>query len=411
MPRRLKVLMSAYACEPGKGSEPGVGWNLAVHMARFHDVWVLTRANNQSVIESELKRSPVENLRFCYHDLPSWARFWKRGPRGVQPYYYLWQLTAINVVRALDRQVGFDLAHHVTFVKYWAPTCVAFLNVPFIWGPVGGGVSAPVPFWRDLGLNGMLYEVLRTVGRWLGECDPLVRLTARRAAVALATTRETAARITRIGAKNVEMMLEVALSENELDRLAKGSAPPNRPFRFVYIGRLLPLKGQHLALRAFAQAAMPESEYWIIGAGPARNSLQQLTNALGLRSKVHFLGQLPRSETLEKLAQCHVLVHPSLHESGGWACPEAMAAGKPVICLDIGGPAVQVTDECGFKIPATSPPQTVRLLTEAMVRLYGDAVLYARMSAAARDRARTQFNWMTKAVRLSEIYLAACENK
>jgi len=411
MSQRLKVLMSAYACEPGKGSEPGVGWNIAVHMARFHDVWVLTRANNRHSIEAALERNPVENLRFCYHDLPPWARFWKRGPRGVQPYYYLWQLTAYRVVRLLHQQVNFDLAHHVTFVKYWAPASVGFLDVPFVWGPVGGGVSAPMPFWRGLGPGGILYEALRTAGRWFGECDPLVRLTARRAAVALATTRETAARITRLGAKKVELMLEVALSQDELERLGSVNVPPTRPFRFVYIGRLLPLKGQHLALQAFARAGLADAQYWVIGGGPARKRLEQLAATLGIQPNVRFFGQMQRASALERLAECHVLVHPSLHESGGWACPEAMAAGKPVICLDIGGPAVQVTDECGFKIPAVSPQQTVQLLSDAMRRLYADHVLYATMSNAARKRAKTHFNWITKAARLNELYLAACQPK
>jgi hypothetical protein len=76
------VLLSAYACEPGKGSEPGIGWNLARHLAEHHEVWVLTRTNNRPAIEAELARNPVPGLHFVYHDLPPWARFWKRGQRG-----------------------------------------------------------------------------------------------------------------------------------------------------------------------------------------------------------------------------------------------------------------------------------------------------------------------------------------
>ena len=64
MVKRLKVLMSAYACEPGKGSEPGVGWTVAREMARHHDIWVITRANNRPVIEAELARNPQPGLHF-----------------------------------------------------------------------------------------------------------------------------------------------------------------------------------------------------------------------------------------------------------------------------------------------------------------------------------------------------------
>ena len=77
--KSLKVLISAYACEPHKGSEPGVGWNWARQIAEFAEVWVITRANNREIIEEEFKRNPVSNLHFIYVDLPKSLRFWKKG--------------------------------------------------------------------------------------------------------------------------------------------------------------------------------------------------------------------------------------------------------------------------------------------------------------------------------------------
>ena len=95
-------------------------------------------------------------------------------------------------------------------------------------------------------------------------------------------------------------------------------------------------KGFHLGLRAFACANLPDAEYWILGDGAELNQLQILADNLGIAQRVKFWGKLSREETLNKLRDCHVLVHPSLHDSGGWVCLEAMAAGRPVICLDLG---------------------------------------------------------------------------
>ena len=50
----LRVLVSAYACEPGRGSEPGVGWHWVREIARFNEVWVITRMNNRKAIETAL---------------------------------------------------------------------------------------------------------------------------------------------------------------------------------------------------------------------------------------------------------------------------------------------------------------------------------------------------------------------
>jgi len=50
----LKVLLSAYACRPDMGSEPGVGWNMARELVKHYKIWVITRAENRPFIEAEL---------------------------------------------------------------------------------------------------------------------------------------------------------------------------------------------------------------------------------------------------------------------------------------------------------------------------------------------------------------------
>ncbi len=403
MTRRLKILISAYACEPGKGSEPGVGWNFAVHMARHHDIWVLTRANNRPVIEPELARRPIPSLHFVYYDLPRWARFWKRGQRGVQLYYYLWQLGALGVARRLHAEVGFDLVHHVTFVCYWKPTFLPWLGIPYVLGPLGGGESAPKAFWPSLGLRGIVYEAVRETARWLGERDPLVRRSVREALVVLATTPETAARAEQLGAGMVKCVSQVALPKEELTVLAALPDPPPSPTRFLGLGRLLGWKGQHLGLEAFARAKLEDAEYWIVGDGPERRRLERLVRHLGVGDRVRFFAQVPREQVLELLSEVHALVHPSLHDSGGWVCLEAMAAGRPVICLDLGGPAMQVTEETGFRVAATSPAVAITGLANAMRALATDLALRSRMGAAARERARA-FAWAQRVRQVADWY-------
>ena len=402
--RRLRVLLSAYACEPRKGSEPGVGWNMAREVANHHDVWVLTRANNRSAIETELARDPVSNLHFVYFDLPRWFRWWKREQRGVQLYYYLWQVGAFYAARRTHRKVRVDLVHHVTFVSYWKPSLLAMLPVPFLWGPVGGGDSAPKAFWADSGLRGSFYEAIREGARWLGEQDPFVRVAARRSVLALATTEETAGRMRKLGARDVRVFSQVGLNEAEIERSGTYEGGKEGIATFVSIGRLLHWKGFHLGLRAFARADLPDSEYWVVGDGPERKRLQALSEQLGVAGRVTFCGQLSREETLSRLDRCDVLIHPSLHDSGGWVCLEAMAAGHPVVCLDLGGPATQVTQETGIKVAAHNPRQAVVDLAKAMKALAASQDLMKRMGEAGRERVAREFSWSRKAENMSVLY-------
>lgn len=400
----MKVLISAYACEPGLGSEPGVGWNVALAIAQHHEVWVLTRIAHQPGIEAELSRNPLTNIHFVYFDPFNWTDDWRRGQRGVQLHYYLWQIQAYFEAQRLHRQIHFDLIHHITYVKYWGPSFLSLLPTPFIWGPVGGGETAPKAFWGDFSRRGQVYEVLRDVAHWVGELDPFVHLTARRSTLALATTEETAERLRQLKAKNVQVFSQLGLLKEELDLLSQYPVPEENPVRFISIGRLLHWKGFHLGLRAFAAAQLEQAEYWIVGDGPEQERLQLLTEDLGITTQVKFWGGLAREEALSQLGQCHVLSHPSLHDSGGLVCLEAMAAGRPVICLDLGGPATQVTEETGFKISAVTPEQAVQDLAEAMTRLANDPQLRTRMGQAAQRRVSEVYHWDGKGRLFAQFY-------
>ncbi len=401
----MKILMSAYSCEPGKGSEPGVGWNFVRAVAKYHEVWVLTRPDEgREVIEAELARNPIPNLHFIYFTLPIWGGGWKWKFGAMQLHYYLWQIQAYFVARRLHRQIDFDIAHHVTFVKYSRPSFLCLLPIPFIWGPVGGGEFAPRAFWQDFSLSNKIHETVRMLACWVFESDPFARLTAQRSVLAKATTEDTAARVRKMGARNVQVYSESGLPREEIARLAQCSVSSDSPVRFASVGRLLHWKGFHLGLRAFAQAKLPDAEYWVFGDGPEKKRLQCLADKLGIAQQVKFWNKLPREETLRKLGECTALVHPSLHDSGGWVCLEAMAAGRPVLCLDLGGPAVQVTEQTGFKVPAHTPEQAVRDLSEGMVSLAKDLDLRVRMGEAGRRRVSEMFDWEVKASHLAQLY-------
>jgi glycosyltransferase involved in cell wall biosynthesis len=394
-PKRLKVLISAYSCGPDMGSEPGIGWNTVCQAARHHEVWVITRRKNQEAIERALAAKDLPGVRFVYFDYPRWARFWKKGSRGVHLYFYLWQLGASFAAKKLLREVRFDVAHHITFGTYSYPSFLSLLNVPYIWGPVGGGESAPFAFWKTMGWRGFLFESVRTAARKRGEFDPLTRRTAQKAAVAMATTAETAKRISAMGAGRILTQSVAALNEDDLQVLQRIPTREKEPFRIFSVGRLLHWKGFHLGLEAFAWLAKehPGSEYWLIGDGPERQQLEGMASRLGVGQAVTFFGNISRSETLRKITECDAMLFPSLHDSGGWASVEAMAAGRPVVCLDLGGPAVQVTQSTGYKIAARDPRQTIKALGEALLSLAKDRILRERMSEACRQRVRDEFNW------------------
>jgi glycosyltransferase involved in cell wall biosynthesis len=406
--RRLRILLSAYACEPHKGSEPGIGWNWAAALAHAgHDVWVLTRANNRGAIEGALADKPVPNLRFVYYDLPVWARWWKRRGRGVRLYYVLWQWGAYQLARRLCRELRFDLVHHITFGVFRHPSFMAFLDVPFIFGPVGGGESAPRQLRGTFPLRGYLIDLARDFANWAVRLDPLMTAVYRRSVATLCKTHETLARIPEKYRDKCLVQVEVGTDDAlpACHRERKDGC-----FQVLYVGRLIYWKGLHLGLMAFAKFSEthPDARLTIIGSGPDELWLRRLAHRLGLTDNVTWIPWLERAMVMRAYPRHDVFLFPSLHDSSGNAVLEALSCGLPVVCLDVGGPALLVDASCGFRVPARKPKpeEVVTGLAQALAKLAQEPELMRSMGAAAAQRVHEHFSWTRQAARMEHLYLA-----
>jgi glycosyltransferase involved in cell wall biosynthesis len=408
MVERRHVLVSAFACRPDRGSEPGVGWSWVKILEQDHDLWVMTTPPEDPLIAQAMEERTSPGVHWIYFNpIGEWR--YDDSSRFKALYYYLWQLRGYLEARRLRRSVRIDLSHHVTFCRYWMPSLLALLPEPFVWGPVGGGEDTPRGFERMFERSDRLRERLRSAARTLFQFDPLARLTARRAAVALATTGESAAGMARLGAERPLVLSQLSLSDEEFATLDGPPPPRDVPVRFISIGRLLHWKGFDLGLRAFAAARSLglDGKYWVVGDGPARRPLETLAAELGIADHVRFWGVVPRSRVLELLGEAHVLVHPSLHESGGMVVLEAMAAGRPVICLDAGGPALLVDEASGVRVPPTDPERAVEAIRLAMERFAADRDAIDAAGRAARSRAAERFSWHAKRRTTRKLYSMA----
>ncbi|MBN9526733.1 MAG: glycosyltransferase family 4 protein [Alphaproteobacteria bacterium] len=411
----MKVLLMAYACAPDRGSEPGLGWGWATTLAGLgHDVCVVTRASSRPAIEAALTARPQPRLTVVYHDLPPWARRLKArfGGLATRAYYLAWMRSVTPRLRELAATGRFDVAHHVTFAQYWSGTALDSLDLPLLWGPVGGGEPCEAAFWPGLGWRGATYEALRRLLPRLAEHRPALRRLAGRCRLAVATTPETAERMRAIGAASVMLQSQVALAPETLNQLASSSAGDGGTsvagtgLRLVALGPLLPHKGLHLALAALAKVA-GDWHLEVIGDGPQRARLARLADDLGIGARVTFVGRLPQAEAHRRLARSHALIFPALHDSGGFAVAEAMAAGLAIVCLRRGGPAQLVPDEAGIKVAAATPDEAVAGLASAITSLVADPPRCAALGRVGRSHAVRNFLWPTRATALYDRFLKA----
>jgi glycosyltransferase involved in cell wall biosynthesis len=158
--------------------------------------------------------------------------------------------------------------------------------------------------------------------------------------------------------------------------------------RLLCVGRLIPIKGHLVLLRAFAAAKLelPGLQLDIAGRGALEPALKALARELGIADSVHFLGHVnPIQAAIERSA---VVVVPSMGEGFGMVALEAMERGRPVVAAAIGGLGELVRDgETGVLVPAGEAEP----LRAAIVRVAGDLELARRMGEAGRRRALTRF--------------------
>ena len=390
----MNILLSAYSCHPTDGSEPAIGWNWATCIAtNGHNVVVMTRGLNRARIESDLGGQPPPGVRFEYHDLPRVWHLLYKLPLGNYLYYVLWQRTAANRARGLHREESFDLAHHITWGSFRVPSWMGRLGIPFTFGPVGGGEDTPRRLRAGLGWRGRLWDALRRVSSAL--MAPWMAPTYDSATQIVTTTRETRDALPARFRNRAVCRPAVGIDADLVRRRTHASRPVRLSSRLelLFVGRLLPWKGVHLIVKALAELRGAEHDVHltVVGSGRDRRRLEGLSRQLGVERMISWKGWLPRDTVIGLYSQFDLFTFPSLHDSGGMAVLEAMSFGLPVLCLDLGGPAMAVDGSCGHVIDTRDrdEAEVVAAIREFLCEVLEGRTALASLACGARARAES----------------------
>jgi glycosyltransferase involved in cell wall biosynthesis len=400
----VKILLSAFACEPNRGSELGVGWNWALSLGQAgHTVVVLTRSISRLAIEQAMKKEPRDlDLRFEYFDVPKPLRWQTRGPLHL--HAMLWQWRAAAFAGKLHDRYRFDCVHHVTFAGLRSPIFMGRLGIPFILGPVGGGERAPWRLRHGYSLSGLAFDAARDVANHMIRYTPFMNDMFTRAERIYVTSPETMRIMPRRFRDKAQIELAIGAEEPGAPPAAAVRQAPrtDASFRVLYAGRFIDCKGMHIGLPSFARLAraVPGARLTMVGEGPAGRRWRRLAEELGIASMIDWLPWQERAAMTKLYADHDVLLFPAMHDSGGTVVLEAMNYGLPTVCLKLGGPATLVNESCGHAVdPAGKTVAEVAAeLGEALIAL-SPASARAALAVAAKSRCR-EFSWREKVTRI-----------
>ena len=398
------ILISAYGCEPLKGSEAGVGWNWVIQMAQHNRLHVITRANNQASIEAHLPNELKNNIIFHYYDAPSFIRQLKKRAKRLYFYYFVWQIGIIPIVRHIIKTERIDYTMHLTFGSMWMPTFLPFFSTSFIWGPIGGGDCEPRPFLKLLPFKQKVIQSFRYVMNALSFMHPGVMFAAYRAKVILARTPNTARAIPNCFRAKVQTILETAMEDSVFEHKCVYHLNDD-VVRMITTGRLLPNKNILTAVKSLGY--IPKDyrvRLTIIGSGYQRREIEETAKRIGRSQDVVIIDELPREEVLAVVERSDIFLFPSLREGGSWSLMEAMAIGLPVICLDWAGMAIITDDNCAIRLPVSNPEQMPKDMAAAIITLIKNPGLREAMGKAGRNRIKEVYNWKTKGLFVEQLF-------
>lgn len=411
---RPRVLVVADSANPEWSSASLVGWSLTNALRSVAEVHLVTHLRNRenleragwvegrdfTAIDPSAVEAPVTRVGEGIRKLTRLGWTWTTAFSTVA-YYWFESL----VWRRFGREIRarrWDVVHRITPVSPAVPSTLAArcrrAGVPFVLGPVNGGVPWPREF----------RQALRREGEWLSYVRG-----ARKLLPAYRSTRSSAAALL-AGSSYVWEDLApyrertVYLPENAIDpERFRGVARPRAegPLRIVFVGRLVPLKGVDMLI----EAAVPllqagKATLDLVGDGPEMPALRAQIAQAGVAAAVSLPGWIDQRDVIQRIARADVLGFPSIREFGGGVVLEAMALGVTPVVVDHGGPKELVTDETGVRVPLGPRAEIVAGLRQALESLEADRPRVGAMGERGRRRVAALFTWEVKAAQVAEVY-------
>jgi glycosyltransferase involved in cell wall biosynthesis len=392
----MRVLLSAFQCYPGRGSEMGNGWRWAIALSELgHEVTVIT----SSEFREPVRAADSRDVQFRFVDIP--APRLSRLPSRLQVYtgYMRFQDAALAHLQARPQQ--YDLAHHVAWGSLHMGSRLWRLPMPLLYGPIGGGQTAPSSYWRYFGKD-WPGESLRTAATGtLLQVNRRSRETIRNSAVTLVTNSATAAACRRLGATDVRYMLAEGLPADWV--VEPRQRPPGTPV-VLWVGRLLARKAPILALEAFAELRRTTPARLVMaGDGPLRGQVRAAVGRLGLAADVDLLGTVPWDTVRELCDSASAFLFTSLRDSSGSQFLEALGRGLPAVALDHHGIGDTDTGSAAIKVALSARPQELPgALGRALRTVLTDDQWEMRSAAGVKWAA--EHVWAAKAQAASQIY-------
>lgn len=417
--RRIRPLIIAEAANPTLTSAALVGWAGAKALATQTDAHIVTEWRNRDdfiragMVEGQ-NFTAINNRRLQHLSWSLATKFSRKGSFSWSLYAVLSNLVYPFFERKLWqtfeprlRAGEFDLVHRVLplspTTSSWIAPRLKKIGVPFVLGPLNGGVPWPK------GFDDLRQQERDGAGRLRALCrfSRGLKQTRESASAILAASRTTLREMPGTLQQRCVFIPENAVDLEKFPLTPKPAetADSTKPLRLSFVGRLVALKGVDMLIAAAAPLIRNGALLLdIIGEGPERERLQAMVDREKIAAGVRMEGWVPHAKLGLRLRESDLFVFPSIREFGGGVVLEAMALGIPCVVLDHGGPPELVPPGTGYVLPMTTREDIVMRLRQLLTELKDDREQVRSAGEMAQAHVRKFYSWETKAAQIHEVY-------
>ena len=400
----FSILINAYACSPGMGSEPGMAWNWCVNLAKYCELHIITEGEFRKKIEAELPTLPQgKNMHFYYNPVSEDIRrmCWNQGDWRFYKYYREWQYKTYEIALDIVKKHKIDIVHQLNMIGFREPGYLWKIeNKPFVWGPVDAKEKSPVAYLTGADFKSKVFICLKNflTGMQLRYSNR-VRKAVQKAAIVISASSESQESLKKYFKIESPLLNETGCYPKEISTIDKSQ---KETLDLLWVGKLDFRKQLSLAIRTIADMNNRNIRLHIVGGGDA-TSYKVLADSLHISEQCIWHGVVTHDEVQKIMQESDLFFFTSVAEGTPHVVLEAIGNNLPVICFDVCGQGDSVNEKVGVKIPLSNPKQSIKDFSKSIKQLYHHKELLKEMSFNCKERQEV-LSWDNKAKQMIELY-------
>lgn len=406
----LKVLINAYACSPGMGSEPGMAWNWVKNLAKFCELYIITEGEFREKIEAVVPTlEQGANMHFYYNPVSDEIRkmCWNQGDWRFYKYYRQWQWKTYLMAKDICEKERIDVLHQLNMIGFREPGYLWKLSnengVPFVWGPIGGLKQFPTAYLKGAGLKMQLFMRLKNfLNIWQLKHEKRVDEALKTAKLLISSIPDSYRALKKYKGLESIVIPETGCFLSEDISTARFDT---EEFHVMWVGKFDFRKQLALALQAVALAKNPKMKLDVYGSGSVGQveMAKRIAEELGISWQVIWHGNQQNDVVMEAMRKAQLFFFTSVNEDTSTVVLEAVSNRLPVVCFDACGMSAVIDDSVCRKIALSHPSQSAHDFARILNELEGNRSLLKHLSENCKQR-QMELSWEVKARKVVEEY-------